>query len=130
MLLWPKSFKKWKKKRILYKSRVEDYIYNSLYVKPSDYIGGNSKHIGYGLFSTVTIGSNTSIGKYVGTFINKVERLERERWGYGGYFIYFNQDESLDCYEERQSKQFKLSFCNSYIRAISGSTCELNKMLN
>jgi hypothetical protein len=50
--------------------------------------------------------------------------MERERRGYGGYFIYFNQDESLDCYEERQTKQCKLSFCNSYVRAISVSTCE------
>jgi hypothetical protein len=66
------------------------------------------------------IGSNTTIGKYVGTFVNKVERLERERHGYGGYFIYFNQEESLDCYEERQNKQCKLSYCNSYVRAISG----------
>jgi hypothetical protein len=33
LLMWPKSFKKWKKKRILYKARVEDYLYNSLYVK-------------------------------------------------------------------------------------------------
>ena len=66
------------------------------------------------------IGSNTTISKYVGTFVNKVERFERERRGYGGYFIYFNQEESLDCYEERQNKQCKLSYCNSYVRAISG----------
>jgi hypothetical protein len=122
LLMWPKSFKKWKKKKIMYNSRAEEYIYNSLYVKESNYIGGNGDFIGYGLFSNVDIASNTTIGKYVGTFINYVERMERERRGFGGYFIYFNREETLDCYEERQMKICKLSFANSYVRAVDAST--------
>jgi hypothetical protein len=106
-----------RKKRIMYLNRGMDYVYNSLYVKLSEYIGDDNKLIGHGLFSNVPIAEDTIIGRFKGSFINNDERQIRIDQGHGGYFIYFNQNETLDCYENRMTTMCKLSYANSYVNA-------------
>jgi len=120
LLMWPKSFNKMRKKKIMYYNRAEQFLYESLYIKKSDYIGRNRHHIGYGLYSNIKISKDTTIGKYIGKIISTEQRLRREFEGKGGYFIHIDATESLDCYDERQTKTCKMSFINSYVNAISG----------
>jgi hypothetical protein len=125
LLLWPKSIPSLVKQAMNYRQRASEFIFNSLYMKKSLYIGkNNAESMGYGLFSNVTIEVGVIIGKYHGEFITTSERLNRTAQGKGGYFIHFNANECLDCFKERNLKKCKLSFCNSATNAISSRTSE------
>ena len=45
LFMWPKSYNKMRKKKIMYYTRVEQYLYQSLYIRKSDYIGRSRHHI-------------------------------------------------------------------------------------
>ena len=100
-----------------YRQRASEFIYNSLYMKKSSFIGFKAKDLGYGLFSNIDIDEGTTIGRYKGEFISNNEKELRIRQGKDGYFVYFNENEVLDCYEQRNLKECKLNFCNSHDRA-------------
>jgi hypothetical protein len=86
LLLWPKCYLKMRQKRIMYHARGLEYLYNSLYVKLSEFIGDNKQLIGHGMFSNIPIAEDTVIENFKGTFINNDERQRRQNSGRGGYF--------------------------------------------
>jgi hypothetical protein len=66
LVLCPKSIPKMLKQAMTYRQRASEFIYNSLYMKKSSFIGFKAKDLGYGLFSNIDIDEGTTIGRYKG----------------------------------------------------------------
>jgi hypothetical protein len=79
LVLWPKSVPKMLKQAMTYRQRASEFIYNSLYMKKSSFIGFKFEALGYGLFSNIDIEVGTTIGRYKGEFISTEEKNRRIR---------------------------------------------------
>ena len=72
-----------------------------------------TSRIGDGLFSSIAYKPGDFICKFSGDFISTDERLKRQENGRGGYMLWVNRWECLDCYANYAAGKCYASFANS-----------------
>ena len=121
-LWWPRSMNKKKRKcmgippinlRVLSASRA------ALYHSPSSLRARDRNRqtytstIGHGLFSSIAYKAGDPICVFSGDIISTVEQRRRTEAGRGGYMLYLNRLQCLDCYEHYLKGNCLASYANS-----------------